>query len=153
MIKNELTPTGLKTSDFFFELPEALIAQHPTERRDDARLMVLDRKTGGISHRIFRDITDYLRPGDVLVVNDSKVIPARIYGKKIREDGTEGARYKNVFCTYSHGPVLPKNPTLCDGILAAALTRKYGSAELAPLGDMSEREAHESVLNSLTAGI
>lgn len=89
MIKNELTPTGLKTSDFFFELPEALIAQHPTERRDDARLMVLDRKTGGISHRIFRDITDYLRPGDVLVVNDSKVIPARIYGKKIREDGTD----------------------------------------------------------------
>lgn len=69
------------------------------------------------------------------------------------EDGTEGARYKNVFCTYSHGPVLPKNPTLCDGILAAALTRKYGSAELDPLGDMSEREAHESVLNSLTAGI
>ena len=50
------------------------------------------------------------------------------------EDGTEGARYKNVFCTYSHGPVLPKNPALCDGILAAALTRKYGSAELAPLG-------------------
>ena len=69
------------------------------------------------------------------------------------EDGTEGARYKTVFCTYSHGPVLPKNPALCDGILAAALTRKYGSAELAPLGDMSEREAHESVLNSLTAGI
>ena len=91
MIKNELTPTGLKTSDFSFELPEELIAQHPTERRDDARLMVLDRKTGVISHRIFRDITDYLRPGDVLVVNDSKVIPARIYGKKIREDGTEGA--------------------------------------------------------------
>lgn len=91
MIKNELMPTGLKTSDFSFELPEELIAQHPTERRDDARLMVLDRKAGTISHRIFRDITDYLRPGDVLVINDSKVIPARIYGKKIREDGTEGA--------------------------------------------------------------
>ena len=66
------------------------------------------------------------------------------------EDKTEGARYKNVFGTYSHGPVLPKNPRLCDGILAAALERKYGSAELAPLDDFSENEAHESVLKSLT---
>ena len=65
------------------------------------------------------------------------------------EDGTEGARYLNCFCTYSHGPVLPKNPALCDGILAAALTRKYGRAELVPLGDLSVREAHESVLKSL----
>ena len=65
------------------------------------------------------------------------------------EDGTEGARYLNCFCTYSHGPVLPKNPALCDDILAAALTRKYGRAELVPLGDLSEREAHESVLKSL----
>ena len=63
------------------------------------------------------------------------------------EDGIEGARYLNCFCTY--GPVLPKNPALCDGILAAALTRKYGRAELVPLGDLSEREAHESVLKSL----
>lgn len=91
MIQNERKPTELKTSDFDYELPEELIAQHPAARRDDARLMVLDRKTGEISHRIFRDITDYLRPGDVLVINDSKVIPARIYGEKIREDGTEGA--------------------------------------------------------------
>ena len=91
MIKNELKETALKTSDFAFDLPQELIAQHPTERRDDARLMVIDRKTGEITHRIFRDITDYLRPGDVLVINDSKVIPARIYGKKIREDGSEGA--------------------------------------------------------------
>ncbi len=91
MIKNELKPITLKTSDFDYALPEELIAQHPTERRDDARLMVLDRKTGEITHRIFRDITDYLHAGDVLVINDSKVIPARIYGKKIREDGTPGA--------------------------------------------------------------
>ena len=66
------------------------------------------------------------------------------------EDGTEGARYKNVFGTYSHGPVLPKNPDFCDAILAAALERRYGRAELAPLDDFSEREAHESVLRSLT---
>ena len=65
------------------------------------------------------------------------------------EDGTEGARYKNVFGTYSHGPVLPKNPGFCDGILLAALRRRYGDAELAPLPDLSEREAHESVLAKL----
>ena len=91
MIKNDLTKTELKTSDFYYDLPESLIAQHPTEKRDEARLMVLDKNTGEITHRIFRDITEYLRPGDVLVITDSKVIPARIYGKKIREDGTEGA--------------------------------------------------------------
>ena len=91
MIKNNLTKTELKTSDFDYDLPAELIAQFPTEQRDAARLLVLDKATGEISHRIFRDITEYLRPGDVLVINDSKVIPARIYGKKIREDMTEGA--------------------------------------------------------------
>ena len=91
MIKNDLTKTELKTSDFDYELPADLIAQYPTEQRDAARLLVLDKKTGEISHRVFRDITEYLKPGDVLVINDSKVIPARIYGKKIREDMTEGA--------------------------------------------------------------
>ena len=91
MIKNNLSKTELKTSDFDYDLPAELIAQFPTEQRDAARLMVLDKATGEISHRIFHDITEYLRPGDVLVINDSKVIPARIYGKKIREDMTEGA--------------------------------------------------------------
>lgn len=87
MIKNTLSNTDLKTSDFDFDLPPELIAQHPTPRRDDARLMVLHRQTGAIEDKIFHDVTDYLRPGDVLVINDSKVIPARIYGKKVREDG------------------------------------------------------------------
>ncbi len=90
MIKNNLTKTDLKTSDFYYDLPERLIAQHPTEKRDEARLMVLNRENGEITHRIFRDITDYLKKGDVLVINDSKVIPARIYGKKI-VDGKESA--------------------------------------------------------------
>ena len=80
MIKNNLAKTDLKTSDFDYNLPESLIAQHPTEKRDAARLMVLDKQTGAIEHRIFRDVKDFLRPGDVLVVNDSKVIPARLYG-------------------------------------------------------------------------
>ena len=62
-------------------------------------------------------------------------------------DSTEGVRYKNVFGTYSHGPVLPKNPCFCDSILAAALRRKYGAAELAPLPDGAETAAHDAVLS------
>ena len=80
MIVNEKPQTDLSTSDFFYELPEERIAQHPAEPRDSSRLMVLDRKTGSISHRVFSDILEYLNPGDVLVINDSKVIPARLYG-------------------------------------------------------------------------
>ena len=87
MIKNELSKTDLKTSDFGFELPPELIAQHPCDRRDMARLMVVHRDTGMIEHKTFYQVTEYLRPGDVLVINDSKVIPARIYGKKVRADG------------------------------------------------------------------
>lgn len=65
------------------------------------------------------------------------------------EDKTEGVRYKNVFGSYSHGPLLPKNPALCDGILRQALLRKYGVAELIELPDISEGEAHESVLRAI----
>ncbi len=72
----------MKTSDFYFELPQELIAQDPLEDRSSSKLMVLDRKTGKIEHRIFRDVTEYLEPGDCLVVNDTKVIPARLIGKK-----------------------------------------------------------------------
>ena len=80
IIRNQQIKTDLCTSDFFYELPPERIAQHPMEKRDHSRLMVLDRKAGSIEHRRFYDILDYLRPGDVLVVNDSKVIPARLYG-------------------------------------------------------------------------
>ena len=80
MIVNERRPTDLKTSDFFYDLPEELIAQHPESVRDNSRLMVLSRENGDITHKRFHDITDYLRPDDVLVINDSKVIPARLYG-------------------------------------------------------------------------
>ena len=72
--------TDLVTHDFYYDLPEELIAQFPSEERDGCRLMVLDRKDGEISHRIFRDIIDYLDPRDMLVVNSSKVIPARLLG-------------------------------------------------------------------------
>lgn len=70
------------TKDFDYYLPEELIAQTPIEKRDDSRLMILDKETGEIEHRHFKDIIDYLNPGDVLVLNDTKVIPARLIGTK-----------------------------------------------------------------------
>ena len=80
VIINEKKPTDLLTADFDYYLPEELIAQHPMEKRDHSRLMVLDREEGSITHKHFYDILDYINPEDVLVINDSKVIPARIYG-------------------------------------------------------------------------
>lgn len=72
----------MKRSDFYYDLPERLIAQDPLKKRSDSRLMVIDRETGDISHRHFWDITEYLHPGDCLVINDTKVIPARLIGVK-----------------------------------------------------------------------
>ena len=76
----------MKTSDFYFELPQELIAQDPLEDRSSSRLMVLDKKTGEIEHHIFKEVIQYLMPGDCLVVNDTKVIPARLIGNKIGTD-------------------------------------------------------------------
>ena len=72
----------MKTSDFYYDLPEELIAQDPLEDRSSSRLLVLDKKTGKTEHHVFREITDYLNPGDCLVLNDTKVIPARLIGVK-----------------------------------------------------------------------
>lgn len=72
----------MKLSDFNYDLPKELIAQVPIEKRDEARLMVLNRKNKTIEHKVFKDIIDYLQPGDCLVRNNTKVIPARLYGKK-----------------------------------------------------------------------
>lgn len=72
----------MKTDDFDFYLPEELIAQHPLEKRDSSRMLVLDRKTGEIEHKHFKDIIDYLDDNDVLVLNDTKVLPARLIGEK-----------------------------------------------------------------------
>lgn len=79
-IVNERINTNLETRDFYYDLPEELIAQTPSAERDKCRLMVLDRATGRIEHKIFSDIIDYLNPEDMLVVNSSKVIPARLLG-------------------------------------------------------------------------
>ena len=76
----------MDVKDFYYDLPQELIAQDPLEDRSSSRLLVLDKKTGKTQHRIFKDIVEYLRPGDCLVINNTKVIPARLYGVK---EGTE----------------------------------------------------------------
>ena len=72
----------MKTSDFLYDLPEELIAQSPMEPRDHSRLLVYERSTGQITHKHFYDVIDYLKPGDALVINDTRVIPARLYGTR-----------------------------------------------------------------------
>ncbi|MBO4376450.1 MAG: tRNA preQ1(34) S-adenosylmethionine ribosyltransferase-isomerase QueA [Lachnospiraceae bacterium] len=79
---------SLKTSDFYFDLPEELIAQDPLEDRSSSRLLVLDKNTGAVEHHIFKNIIDYLNPGDCLVLNNTKVIPARLLGQR---EATGGA--------------------------------------------------------------
>lgn len=78
----------MKVKDFYYDLPGELIAQTPIPDRSSSRLLALSQKTGEISHETFKDIKKYLKAGDALVINDSKVIPARIFGK--RETGGRG---------------------------------------------------------------
>ena len=83
----------MNVKDFDFELPQELIAQDPLEDRSGSKLLILDKDTGKTEHRIFRDIVSYLNPGDCLVINNTKVIPARLYGVK---EGTEA--HIEIFC-------------------------------------------------------
>ena len=77
----------MKTSDFDYELPTEFIAQHPLEPRDAARLFVLHRKNGQVEHQIFQNLGSFLQPGDLVVLNETRVIPARLYGRKIPTGG------------------------------------------------------------------
>lgn len=77
----------MKVSEFDFYLPEELIAQHPKEKRDESKLMVVDKKTGEIEHKIFKNIIDYINPGDCLVLNNTRVLPARLIGEKENTGG------------------------------------------------------------------
>ena len=79
----------MKTSDFYYELPKSLIAQTPIERRDNSRLMLLNKSTGELEHRHFYELLDYLDPGDCLVMNDSRVISARLFGKRLTGGAVE----------------------------------------------------------------
>ena len=72
----------MKLTEFNYELPERLIAQVPIEKRDESRLMILDREKQTIEHKVFKDIIDYLEPGDCLVRNNTKVLPARLYRRR-----------------------------------------------------------------------
>lgn len=86
----------MKVTDFDYNLPEELIAQTPIEKRDTSRLMVLDRNKKSIEHKVFSDIVEYLEEGDCLVINNTKVIPARLYGKKETGANVEFLLLKNL---------------------------------------------------------
>ena len=99
----------MKTSDFWYDLPEELIAQTPLQQRDSSRLLALNRETGEISHRHFYDILDYLKPGDCLVMNDSRVLPARLLGHRPTGGAVEvlllrdlGDKKWECLCKYTH---------------------------------------------------
>ena len=77
----------MKTSDFNFDLPQELIAQTPIEKRDASRLLVLDKNSGAWEHRHFFDLPEYLHPGDCLILNDSRVLPARLLGQRLPGGG------------------------------------------------------------------
>ena len=99
----------MKVSDFNYELPEELIAQHPYDKRDEARLLVLNRKDKKYEHKVFRDIIDYLNPGDCLVINNTKVLPARLYGKKDTGANVEFLLLKRIEGDYWEAMVRPGN--------------------------------------------
>lgn len=97
----ELDPNNMKTSDFYYDLPQELIAQTPAEPRDSSRLLALNKQTGEISHLHFYDILDLLNPNDCLVLNDSRVLPARLYGIK---NGT-GAKVEFLLLNHREGDI------------------------------------------------
>ena len=118
----------MELSEFNYKLPEELIAQTPIEKRDESRLMILDRNTGKIEHKIFKDIIDYLEPGDCLVRNNTKVIPARLYGKKETGANVEFILLKNIEGDIWEAMVRPGNKLhigtkvlFGDGILKAEI--------------------------------
>ena len=129
----------MKTSDFDFELPPELIAQQPAARRDGSRLLVLDRATGERTHRTFRDVGAYLRPGDLLVVNNTRVIPARLHGHKATTGGAvelllleeeSPGRWDALLRAGGRRPRPGEPMTFCGGALLAELVteREMGRA-------------------------
>ncbi len=118
----------MKVSDFNYELPKELIAQHPYDKRDEARLMILDKENQSIEHKVFKDIIDYLNPGDCLVINNTKVIPARLYGKKDTGANVEFLLLKRIENDIWEAMVRPgqklkagSKVIFCEGILKATI--------------------------------
>ena len=140
----------MKVSEFNYELPEELIAQTPIEKRDESRLMVLDRSKQTIEHKTFKDIIDYLEPGDCLVRNNTKVIPARIYGKKETGAKVEFLLLKNMEGDIWETIVRPGNKLhvgtkviFGDGILTAEIL------EIMPGGTRKVQFSYEGIFNEI----
>ena len=118
------------TSDFDYDLPPELIAQEPAPDRDGCRLLVMDRTTGALEDRVFRDIVDYLHPGDVLVANETRVMPARLIGKK---RGTGGAA--EVFLLRQHGTPTQNRSALWEVLVRPGKRLKPGSGAVVDFAD------------------
>lgn len=140
----------MKVSEFGFDLPEELIAQHPYDKRDSARLMVLDKRSQNIEHKIFKDVTDYLQPGDCLVINNTKVLPARLYGKKETGANVEFLLLKRIEGDCWEAMVRPGNKvrpgtkvTFGDGILQAEVL------EVLDGGNRKVKFEYEGIFNEI----
>ena len=140
----------MKVADFDYELPEELIAQTPIKKRDESRLMVLNRKNQTIEHKVFKDIIDYLKPGDVLVRNNTKVIPARLYGKKETGANVEFLLLKNIEGDVWESIVRPGNKLhvgakviFGDGILEAKIL------EVMPGGTRKVEFKYDGIFNEI----
>ncbi len=140
----------MKVTDFDYDLPEELIAQHPYDKRDEARLMVLHRDTKTIEHKVFKDIIDYLEPGDCLVINDTKVIPARLYGKKETGANVEFLLLKRIENDDWEAMVRPGNKlkagakvTFGDGLLNAEILETLSG------GNRRVRFTYEGIFNEI----
>ena len=140
----------MKVADFDYELPEELIAQTPIKKRDESRLMVLNRKNQTIEHKVFKDIIDYLKSGDVLVRNNTKVIPARLYGKKETGANVEFLLLNNIENDIWEAIVRPGNKLhvgtkviFGDGILEAKIL------EIMPGGTRKVEFKYEGIFNEI----
>ena len=140
----------MKVSEFNYELPEELIAQTPIEKRDESRLMVLDREEQTIEHKTFKDIIDYLEPGDCLVRNNTKVIPARIYGKKETGAKVEFLLLKNIEGDIWESIVRPGNKLhvgtkviFGDGLLTAEIL------DIMPGGTRKVKFSYQGIFNEI----
>ena len=140
----------LKVADFDYELPEELIAQTPIKKRDESRLMILNRKEQTIEHKVFKDVIDYLKPGDVLVRNNTKVIPARLYGKKETGANVEFLLLKNIEGDVWESIVRPGNKLhvgakviFGDGILEAEIL------EVMPGGTRKVEFKYDGIFNEI----
>ena len=140
----------MKVSEFNYELPEELIAQTPIEKRDESRLIVLDRDKQTIEHKTFKDIIDYLEPGDCLVRNNTKVIPARIYGKKETGAHVEFLLLKNIEGDIWESIVRPGNKLhvgtkviFGDGLLTAQIL------EIMPGGTRKVKFTYQGIFNEI----